>query len=157
MVTVRRATNSDTNAILSCLARAFAPFKSSYTEAAYLDTVLTKETVEERLQSMVLFVAVNDTGEVTGTIGCAKVDEREGHLRGMAVLPEWQGSGVATQLLDQAEFELRKLGCRYVTLDTTAPLRRAVQFYTRHGYQPTGRVTDFFGMELFEYSKKFEE
>jgi N-acetylglutamate synthase-like GNAT family acetyltransferase len=153
MVTVRRATDSDTNAILSCLARAFAPFKSSYTEAAYLDTVLTMETVAERLQSMVLFVAVSDAGQVVGTIGCAAMENREGHLRGMAVLPEWQGSGLASQLLDQAESELRKLGCQHVTLDTTTPLKRAVQFYTQHGYKATGRVTDFFGMELFEYSK----
>src|ERR1051325_11421922 len=117
MVTIRRAGSSDAAGILACLDAAFALFKSSYTEGAYSDTVLTMETVRARLESMALFVAVSEAGDVVGTIGCVAVDEREGHLRGMAVLPEWQGSGVATKLLDQAESELRKLGCRRVTLD----------------------------------------
>lgn len=153
MIAIRRARSSDAAGILGCLGAAFASVKGSYTGEAFSDTILTIQTVEERLRSMTLFVAVTDAGKVAGTIGCAKVDEEEGHLRGMAVLPEWQGTGIASQLLEQAESELRKMGCRCVTLDTTEPLKRAIQFYTRHGYQATGRVTDFFGMELFEYSK----
>jgi GNAT superfamily N-acetyltransferase len=105
---------------------------------------------------MSLFVAVADTGEVAGTIGCARSGDDEGHLRGMAVLPGWQGSGVAEHLLKQAEAELRDLGCRRVTLDTTAPLKRAMRFYERHGYRPTGKVTDFFGMPLYEYAKELD-
>ena len=31
---------------------------------------------------------------------------------------------------------------------------RAIRFYERHGYRPTGRVSDFFGMELIEYAKE---
>ena len=38
-------------------------------------------------------------------------------------------------------------------LDTTEPLQRAVRFYLRHGFRASGRVTDFFGMPLFEYLK----
>ena len=41
-----------------------------------------------------------------------------------------------------------------VSLDTTEPLRRAVRFYERHGFRPSGRVSDFFGMPLFEYVKE---
>jgi ribosomal protein S18 acetylase RimI-like enzyme len=100
---------------------------------------------------MCVFVAV--AGEdIVGTIGC-KIDGREGHLRGMAVLPEWQGEGVALGLLRAAEGELQARGCDHVTLDTTEPLRRAVRFYEKHGFKATGRVSDFFGMKLFEYSK----
>lgn len=102
---------------------------------------------------MSVFVAVNDSGEVVGTIGCAPAAGGEGHLRGMAVLPQWQGSGVAEQLLKRAESELRDQGCARVTLDTTAPLERAVRFYTKNGYRATGRITDFFGMPLYEYAK----
>src|SRR5690348_15835543 len=97
MATIRRARSTDASGILECLRAACAPFESSYTKDAYSDTVLTMETVEERLQSMVLYVALSEAGEVIGTIGCAKVGEREGHLRGMAVLPEWQGSGIASK------------------------------------------------------------
>jgi ribosomal protein S18 acetylase RimI-like enzyme len=41
-----------------------------------------------------------------------------------------------------------------VTLDTTRPLQRAIRFYERHGYRQTGRVSDFYGMELIEYAKE---
>lgn len=106
---------------------------------------------------MSLFVAVNEDGEVVGTIGCASLVNHEGHLRGMAVLPDRQGSGLAGQLLERAESELRDLGCTRVTLDTTEPLKRAVRFYERHGYRATGRVTNFFGMPLYEYAKELCE
>ena len=77
----------------------------------------------------------------------------EGHLRGMAVLPSHLGAGVAGQLLTTAERELRDQQCVRITLDTTEPLRRAVRFYEKHGYRPSGRVTDFFGTQLVEYEK----
>jgi ribosomal protein S18 acetylase RimI-like enzyme len=102
---------------------------------------------------MVVLVAVNDAGKIVGTIGCNLVSPEEGHIRGMAVLPEWHGSGVAEQLLMAAETELSARKCRRVTLDTTEPLKRAVRFYEKHGFRATGKVTDFFGMPLFEYAK----
>ena len=71
----------------------------------------------------------------------------------MAVLPAWQGAGVAALLLDAAERELRDKGCSLVTLDTTEPLERATRFYEKHGYRPSGRVSEFYGMPLFEYVK----
>jgi hypothetical protein len=40
-----------------------------------------------------------------------------------------------------------------VTLDTTEPLHKAMRFYGKHGYVPSGRATDFFGMPLHEYVK----
>ena len=72
----------------------------------------------------------------------------------MAVLPEFQGLGIADGLLNAAEKELRAQGCSRVTLDTTRPLLRAMRFYTRHGYTRTDRLQSFFGMPLFEYEKQ---
>lgn len=80
-------------------------------------------------------------------------DVTEGHLRGMAVLPEWQGGGVAEALLRAAEAELVSRNCACITLDTTEPLQRATRFYEKHGYRRSGRVSDFFGMRLHEYVK----
>ena len=91
---------------------------------------------------------------MAGTIACAVVGYGEGHLRGMAVHPRWHGLGVAQQLLERAEEELKTQNCRYITLDTTEPLQRAIRFYERNGYRPTGKVDDFFGMPLYEYRKQ---
>jgi GNAT superfamily N-acetyltransferase len=152
-VSIRRATRVDAPGILECLSAAFADYRQAYAPSAFLDTVLTPETIEERLAKMAVFVAVNDSNQVVGTIACQAVGKDEGHLRGMAVLPAWQGAGVASQLLQRAEAELRRAGCAHVTLDTTAPLVRAMRFYERNGYRRSGNVTDFFGMSLFEYHK----
>jgi GNAT superfamily N-acetyltransferase len=150
---IRRATADDSTGILECLSLAFAPFRESYSEQGFLDTILTPETLKVRLSEMVVFVAVGE-GCVIGTIGCKTVNEREGHLRGMGVRPERQGSSVATELLAHAEQELLNEGCSAITLDTTEPLKRAMRFYEKHGYRPTGHVQDFFGMPLFQYRKQ---
>jgi len=149
--TIRRAAFNDGEAILACLAAAFTPYRNSYTRAAFTDTVLDPRSVQERLREMCVFVAVSE-GNVVGTVACTASGE-EGHLRGMAVLPDWQGSGVASALLQAAEAEIRNQRCTRVTLDTTEPLARAMRFYARHGFTLSGRVSDFFGMPLHEWVK----
>ena len=149
---IREARSEDASGILGCLAAAFAPYRNRYTPEAFEDTVLNHDGVQRRMREMLILVAVAD-GRIVGTIGGA-ADGAEGHLRGMAALPEWQGTGVASALLAAIEAHLEKSGCAAVTLDTTEPLERAIRFYLRNGYSPTGRVSSFFGMQLFEYSKK---
>jgi ribosomal protein S18 acetylase RimI-like enzyme len=152
-ISVRKATAADAGAILGCLASAFEPYRARYTPGAYLDTVLTAETIARRLESMQVLVAVAAAEQVIGTIACAMSDGTEGHLRGMAVQPKWQGRGAAERLLRAAEAELLSRGCGRITLDTTEPLQRAMRFYEQHGYRRSGRITDFFGMPLHEYVK----
>ncbi|HLV86741.1 MAG TPA: GNAT family N-acetyltransferase [Candidatus Sulfotelmatobacter sp.] len=148
---IRRAASEDAEAILACLDAAFAPYRSQYTPGAFADTVLDAETVHRRLTEMRLFVAI--AGEsIVGTIGC-NAKGKEGHIRGMAVLPEWAGTGVAAELLRAVEQELIQKDCTIVTLDTTEPLMRAKRFYEKHGFRRTGQVFEFFGMQLTEYSK----
>ena len=104
---------------------------------------------------MQVFVAVAGD-QIVGTIACSKQDADEGHLRGMAVLPEWLGREIAEKLLRAAETELAQQGCSRITLDTTEPLQRAMRFYEKHGYRRSGKTTDFFGMPLHEYVKDVE-
>jgi ribosomal protein S18 acetylase RimI-like enzyme len=149
---IRKATSSDVAAILECLREAFEPYRDSYTPGAFADTVLTPETLLHRLETMCVFVAVRDADEVAGTIACHIVDPDVGHIRGMAVRPACHGAGIASQLLQSVEEELAGR-CKRISLDTTAPLRRAILFYEKHGFRRSGVVTDFFGMQLFEFTK----
>src|SRR5258708_26057746 len=103
---------------------------------------------------MCVFVAASPAGEIVGTVAGSVVSAEEGHVRGMAVRPGWHGAGLASELLASVEAELRERKCSRITLDTTAPLKRATRFYERHGYRRSGRVADFFGMELVEYVKE---
>jgi len=150
---IRKATYEDCAAVLECLRSAFAPYRERYRPEAFLDTVLTPDAFRHRLSEMSVVVATSTSGEVVGTIAYKVLESREGHLRGMAVRPEWHGTGLSTSLLETAENELRKAGCNIITLDTTEPLNRAIRFYQKNGFRPTGRIGRFFGMPLFENSK----
>ncbi len=152
---IRPASAGDAGAILQCIHAAFKPYRSQYTPQAYLDTVMTPEVLLQRLQSMTVLVAVDASGKIVGTVGGAAVSSTEGHLRGMAVPPEWQGRGIAQRLLEAIEKHLLAKGCARISLDTTEPLERAMRFYEKNGFRRTGRVTDFFGMPLIEYLKLF--
>ena len=154
-VSIRKATPEDGPAILACLQTAFKPYRRAYTLDGFADTVLTPETLARRFESMTIFVATTADDEVVGTLACGVVGGGEGHLRGMAVLPAWQGRGVASALLTTGEQHLKASTCSRVSLDTTEPLRRAAAFYACHGYTASGKVSDFFGMRLIEYVKVF--
>lgn len=149
---IRAANQDDVESILSCLLAAFEPYRARYTPQAFADTVLSAETLRQRMADMSILVAVDDAGTVVGTIGYRVVEAGRGHLRGMATLPGWQGSGLAAALMAGAESELRRFGCTLITLNSVAPLKRAIAFYERHGFRTTGRVTDLYGMPLVEYA-----
>jgi GNAT superfamily N-acetyltransferase len=151
---IRAATQSDAGQVLYCLAQAFAPYREQYSPTGFADTVLNESTVKARLENMHVLVATSDGG-VVGTVGAA-MDGDEGHLRGMAVLPEFQGTTVAALLLCAIEDWLRSQGCTRVSLDTTLPLQAAMKFYEKNGYCRSGRVQDFFGMPLIEYGKRLD-
>jgi GNAT superfamily N-acetyltransferase len=148
---VRRADAEDAPSILNCLAVAFEMYRCQYSPQAYADTVLDSDTVRRRMAEMSVLVAVSE-GRVVGTIAYC-VRGNEGHVRGMAVLPRWQGARVASVLLETAEVELLAHGCVRVTLDSTQPLQRAIRFYERNGFSASGRVTESFGMQLYEFVK----
>ena len=152
-LSIRRATASDAAAILDCLRCAFEPYRDRYSPEGFRDTVLTPSTIHDRLSSMAVLVAITPDGATVGTVAWLVAGPVEGHVRGMAVLPAHAGTGVAEQLLTTAERALRERGCVRVSLDTTEPLQRAIRFYERHGFRPSGRVSDF-GMPLVEYIKE---
>jgi ribosomal protein S18 acetylase RimI-like enzyme len=160
-ITVRRATREDAASVSACLAAAFAPYRSQYTPGAFEDTALSPEAVQSRMARMTVYVATTPDGVVVGTIASAiygqpGIDGQRGHLRGMAVLPAWQGHSVADLLLRAAEADLASAGCARLTLNTTIPLQRAIRFYERNGFVATGTVADFFGMPLREFAKTLE-
>ncbi len=150
---IRHASVENAAAILQCLRAAFEPYRSQYTPQAYLDTVMTPDTLLQRLRSMTVLVAIDAQDNVVGTIGGAAVSPSEGHVRGMAVPPQWHGRGIAQRLLEAMEKHLLGKGCTRISLDTTEPLQRAMCFYEKNGFQRTGKVTAFFGMSLIEYLK----
>jgi malonyl-CoA/methylmalonyl-CoA synthetase len=152
IITIRRAQVEDVESIGECLESAFEPFRSQYTRDAFQDTVPSLAEIRERMIHMTVYVAITTDREIVGTVASA-LEGEDGHLRGLAVRPAWQGRCIAGQLLRMAEDDLLAVGCMRITLDTTVPLQRAIRLYQRNGFIPSGRITDFFGMPLYEYVK----
>src|SRR5689334_15645887 len=88
---IRKAREGDKQSILKCLAEAFEPYREQYTAGAYADTVLNEAALGARMQTMHVLVALWN-GEIIGTVAGSKSHPGEGHLRGMAVLPQHKGS-----------------------------------------------------------------
>ncbi len=147
-VEIRFATVDDLPGMLECLAAAFEPFRARYTPEAFLHTVLDPELARARLAEMQVVVAIDGRHRVVGTVSWSRPSPDRAHLRGMAARPDVQGAGVAQSVLDWSIAELRKQGVRRVTLKTTEPLARAIRFYERNGFRPTGTVDDFHGMPV---------
>jgi ribosomal protein S18 acetylase RimI-like enzyme len=155
-IEIRRAGVSDAAGILNCLTAAFEEYRALYNKAGYADTTLNSETVLRRLMETTIYVAVDEKGEVVGTVSWSKAKPDEGHLRGMAVKPEDQGSGVADCLIEQAEADMREKGCRFASLETMGFLKRSMHFYEKRGYCRTGQIKDFFGQPAHEFIKRFK-
>lgn len=85
---------------------------------------MTPDAFRRRLSEMSVYVATSSSGEVVGTIAYEILQGGKGYLRGMAALPRWHGTGLSVSLLESVEDELRKAGCKTITLDTTEPLTR---------------------------------
>jgi len=152
---IRKAKSDDAKGIHEVLLRAFEEFREFYSPEGFSDTVLSEQIALERMKEMTVFVAIEHNGKIIGTISWKKVSENEGHIRGMAVHPKKQGKiGPAAELLHKVENDALSQGCTYLTLDTTAILKRAQNFYKKHGFKKTGKTGDFFGSTIYEFAKK---
>jgi len=151
---IRKAKKEDSQGIYNVLKTAFEKYKSYYTAEGYADTILSLKGVIKRLKKMNLYVAVLFDLKIVGTIGWSKISNEEAHIRGMAVHPDFQGTGIAKELLKMAERDIKRTRFSYITLDTTKVLKRAQRFYEKNGYRRTEEKNEFFGMELYQFCKK---
>ncbi|MFX1343893.1 MAG: GNAT family N-acetyltransferase [Promethearchaeota archaeon] len=151
---IRKAQPEDAREIHEVILAAFEEFRDFYSPEGFTDTVMSENVALERLKNMTLFVAVIQNNKIIGTVGWKRISEKEGHIRGMAVHPKFQGkNSPATDLLKQVENDALSQGCTFLTLDTTEILKRAQNFYEKHGFKETGKTGDFFGSTIYEFKK----
>lgn len=67
-----------------------------------------------------------------------------GRLITIDVDPEFRRSGVGHKLLTQIEEQLRGMGASAVLLEVAVDNPVAQEFYTRHGYESTGRIRGYY-------------
>ncbi|MBY8990972.1 MAG: GNAT family N-acetyltransferase [Candidatus Lokiarchaeota archaeon] len=152
---IRKAKPKDAKGIHEIFLAAFEEFRYFYSPEGFADTVMSEKAVVERIKNMSIYIAVDKNEEITGTIGWKKVNNKEGHIRGMAVHPRIQGKdSPAIDLLKKVESDGLSQGCTFLTLDTTEVLQRAQNFYRKNGFTKTGKTGNFFGATIYEFAKK---
>ena len=66
-----------------------------------------------------------------------RTGDRIGEIESLSVLPEYRGSGLGSQLLEQLERHLHERGVDDLILGALAGNADAIRLYQRRGYQPT--------------------
>jgi ribosomal protein S18 acetylase RimI-like enzyme len=66
-----------------------------------------------------------------------RTGERIGEIESLAVLPDYRGNGIGSQLLGALEGELDAMGVRDLVLGVLPGNDAAIRLYSRHGYRST--------------------
>lgn len=83
------------------------------------------------------FIASHADEDIGMVVGVG-VDDATAALCGMWVAPDARGTGAADALVQQMIAWARARGCQRVILEVADQNTRAVQFYARMGFEPTG-------------------
>lgn len=139
-------------------------------EARRLEDTYTKENFQKRVgEKEVYLIYSNEVPSGTVTLDISKPfyhleDERKfwegrsagaAYIRSLAVLPERQRMGLATELLRFAEAKAAEHGILRIRLSTSSPDPRLARFYLDRGYKMVGKsIRD--GVEKLFFEKVME-
>jgi len=157
-INYRKAQILDINEIYNTLLKAFEPYKSNYTNDAYNATVLTLKDIKNRIlgDKYEIYVVTKDK-KIIGTFSILKKNKDILHLRSMAVHPDFQGKGFGLFILRKIDMFAKKNNYKFISLDTSKPLKRAIKFYKNFGFEFTGNNQDFYGVKIFEMIKEIND
>ncbi|MBE0432812.1 GNAT family N-acetyltransferase [candidate division WOR-3 bacterium] len=156
-IEIRDAVTRDIRDIHETLSEAFQPYRKCYTEEAYDITVCSYQEIANRINNEQVDVLVAESnGSIVGT-GAARVkDEGKLYLSSMAVRPAVQGKGVGYYLLTEIERRAKIRQCDVISLECCEFLKMAICLYRRFGYNRTGLVRPYHGIQVFEMKKRLQ-
>ena len=127
----------------------YGPWRAVYAEVAAEGKWIGGEAVQEELcerftrdiedSNRLVLVAVAGNDGVIGGLTCHFVRPGVGHL-GMHLLPAWRGQGLGGQLMIASIEWCRQRGAHKVVLEVWPHNQRAIDLYTRHGFEIEGRI-----------------
>lgn len=88
------------------------------------------------------WIAINETGEVIGTIGLFNLGNNAADLRRMFVKPAYRGKekGVSKKLLDLLLIFAKDKGFKKIYLESTSVFKAAARFYSKNGFEKVDRT-----------------
>ncbi len=138
MLTIRAAENKDLPRITALVAAVLDE----------LDTELDPDGIDADLSDIEgnyvaaggLFVILqNEKGEIVGTAGFMRINDRQCELRKMYFLPEVRGRGWGESMLDFLIDSAGRLGFDEMHLETNSTFHAAIGLYLKVGFEPKER------------------
>jgi ribosomal protein S18 acetylase RimI-like enzyme len=144
MLAIRTATSADTDEVVGVGRAAWPVTFAAVTGLRYVEEGLarwwTDQSVRPAIDAGHVLVAER-AGRVVG-MALVRPDGRATHLDRLYVLPEEQGAGVGSALLDEVRQRASIQPIRLTVLADNQPARR---FYARHGFRAKARIPDSLG------------
>jgi len=104
-------------------------FPEPWTRGMLLDEVTNTETRR--------YIVVVEDGKILGYLGVMFVMD-ELHINTIGVLPDFEGRGIGTALMDDAWRDAKERGIERATLEVAVSNKRAQDLYYRYGFKPVG-------------------
>ncbi len=104
-------------------------FPEPWTRGMLLDEVTNIETRR--------YTVVEVDGKILGYLGVMFVID-ELHINTIGVLPDYEGKGIASALMDDAWRDAKERGIERATLEVAVSNKRAQDLYYRYGFKPVG-------------------
>ena len=149
---LRTARPVEARAIADVLVAAFEEFKTEFTPAAYIATILNDEIIADRIARSEMLVALVEDA-VVGTVTM----EAHGNallVRSMAVAPAARGAGLARGLLHEVEKRALESNSVRLELTTTPFMLAATRLYESFGFRKTQEPPrDLHGTRLIPMAK----
>ena len=154
-IAFRKAQIHEINDIHFVLSKAFEPYKKYYTNGALNATVLTPSVIRDRIVNKkyeIFVVTINK--HIVGTVSLSKKDKDQLYIRSMAVHPDHQKRGVGLFILKKINELAKRKNIKTISLDTSKPLKRAINFYKNFGFKFTGENKNYYGIEIYKMQKE---
>jgi len=106
-----------------------AQFPEPWTKRILLDEIENTETRR--------YTVAVEKRRIIGYLGVMFVLD-ELHVNTIGTLPQEEGRGIATSLLDDAWADAHERGLKRATLEVAVSNKRAIDLYYRYGFRPVG-------------------
>jgi len=135
--TLRTATNADVPAVKRIVTTVLAEYGLA-ADPCGIDRDL--DDLEQHFGAGIFKVVTAADGTIVGCGGLMRMNDAEGEVRKMYLLPAARGHGLGKRMLRELIACARALGMRRVVLETAAVLKEAIELYRSHGFVRTERA-----------------
>lgn len=97
------------------------------------------------------FFVAEDKGQIVGTAGVKRENDRVALVRRIFVVPEYRNKQIGFRLLNHAIEFCREVGYRELVFKTTSRMAAAIEFVKKQGFESRAKIP-VGGVELLKFS-----